>query len=255
MTTARTPVAVVTGASSGIGAATARQLAAAGFHVVLTARRKERIEALAAEITAEGHQATAHPLDVTDRPAVDSFAASLDRCDVLVNNAGGALGADPVATGDPADWRRMYEVNVIGTLNLTQALLPALTASGDGTVVVLSSTAGLATYEGGGGYVAAKHGAHILAETLRLEIVGTPVRVIEIAPGMVRTEEFATTRFRGDTEKAAKVYAGVAEPLTADDVADTITWAVTRPSHVNIDLLVVRPRAQASNSKVHRELR
>jgi NADP-dependent 3-hydroxy acid dehydrogenase YdfG len=254
MTTARTPVAVVTGASSGIGAATARQLAAAGFHVVLTARRKDRVEALAAEITADGHRATAHPLDVTDRPAVDSFAASLDRCDVLVNNAGGALGADPVATGDPADWRRMYEVNVIGTLNLTQALLPALTASGDGTVVVLSSTAGLATYEGGGGYVAAKHGAHVLAETLRLEIVGTPVRVIEIAPGMVRTEEFATTRFRGDTEKAAKVYAGVAEPLTADDVADTITWAVTRPSHVNIDLLVVRPRAQASNSKVHREL-
>ncbi|MEV4330496.1 SDR family oxidoreductase [Streptomyces sp. NPDC049597] len=254
MTTARTPVAVVTGASSGIGAATARQLAAAGFHVVLTARRKDRIEAVAAEITAAGHQATAHPLDVTDRSAVDSFASSLDRCDVLVNNAGGALGADPVATGDPADWRRMYEVNVIGTLNLTQALLPALTASGDGTVVVLSSTAGLATYEGGGGYVAAKHGAHVLAETLRLEIVGTPVRVIEIAPGMVRTEEFATTRFRGDTEKAAKVYAGVAEPLTADDVADTITWAVTRPSHVNIDLLVVRPRAQASNSKVHREL-
>ncbi|MDQ1009130.1 NADP-dependent 3-hydroxy acid dehydrogenase YdfG [Streptomyces sp. V4I23] len=254
MTTDRTPVAVVTGAGSGIGAATARQLAAAGFHVVLTARRKDRIEAVAAEITAAGHQATAHPLDVTDRPAVDSFAASLDRCDVLVNNAGGALGADPVATGDPADWRRMYEVNVIGTLNLTQAFLPALTASGDGTVVVLSSTAGLATYEGGGGYVAAKHGAHVLAETLRLEIVGTPVRVIEIAPGMVRTEEFATTRFRGDTEKAAKVYAGVAEPLSADDVADTITWAVTRPSHVNIDLLVVRPRAQASNSKVHREL-
>lgn len=253
MTTAGTPVAVVTGASSGIGAATARQLAAAGHHVVLTARRKDRIEALAAELTSAGHRATAHPLDVTDRAAVDAFAESLDRCDVLVNNAGGALGADPVATGDPADWRRMFEVNVIGTLNLTQALLPALTASGDGTIVVLSSTAGLSTYEGGGGYVAAKHGEHVLAETLRLEIVGTPVRVIEIAPGMVRTEEFATTRFRGDTEKAAKVYAGVAEPLTADDVADTITWAVTRPSHVNIDLLVVRPRAQASNSKVHRE--
>ncbi|MET9425143.1 SDR family oxidoreductase [Streptomyces sp. NPDC006540] len=254
MSTAGTPVAVVTGASSGIGAATGRQLAAAGYHVVLTARRKDRIEALADELTAAGHQATAYALDVTDRPAVDSFAATLERCDVLVNNAGGALGADPVATGDPADWRHMFEVNVIGTLNLTQALLPALTASGDGTVVILSSTAGLSTYEGGGGYVAAKHGEHVLAETLRLEIVGTPVRVIEVAPGMVRTEEFATTRFRGDTDKAAKVYAGVAEPLTADDVADTITWAVTRPPHVNIDLLVVRPRAQASNSKVHREL-
>ncbi|THA76732.1 SDR family oxidoreductase [Streptomyces sp. A0592] len=254
MSTAATRTAVVTGASSGIGAATARQLAAAGYHVVLTARRKDRIEALAAELTDAGHTATAHALDVTDRTAVDALAASLDRCDVLVNNAGGAIGAEPVATGDPADWRTMYEVNVIGTLNVTQALLPALTASGDGTVVVLSSTAGHATYEGGAGYVAAKNGARVLAETLRLEIVGQPVRVIEIAPGMVRTEEFAKTRFRGDADKAEKVYAGVAEPLTADDVADTITWAVTRPSHVNIDLLVVRPRAQASNTKVHREL-
>jgi NADP-dependent 3-hydroxy acid dehydrogenase YdfG len=250
---------VITGASSGIGAATARQLSAAGYHVVLAARRKDRVEALAAELTALGRFATAHALDVTDRPAVDAFAAlladdpALD-LRVLVNNAGGALGADPVATGDPADWRAMYEVNVLGTLNTTQALLPALTASGDGTVVVISSTAGHATYEGGAGYVAAKHGAHVLAETLRLEIVGTPVRVIEIAPGMVKTDEFATVRFHGDTEKAAKVYAGVAEPLTADDVADTVTWAVTRPSHVNVDLLVLRPRAQASNTKVHREL-
>ncbi|MFC5799362.1 SDR family NAD(P)-dependent oxidoreductase [Streptomyces formicae] len=250
------PIAVVTGASSGIGAATARGLAAAGYHVILTARRKDRIEALAAELTEAGHHATAHALDVTDRAAVDAFAASLDGdapVKVLVNNAGGALGADPVATGDPADWRRMYEVNVLGTLHVTQALLPALTASGDGTVVVLTSTAGHATYEGGAGYVAAKNGARVLAETLRLEIVGTPVRVVEIAPGMVKTEEFASTRFRGDTEKAAKVYAGVAEPLTADDVADTITWAVTRPAHVNVDLLIVRPRAQASNTKVHRE--
>ncbi|MFE3606282.1 SDR family NAD(P)-dependent oxidoreductase [Streptomyces goshikiensis] len=254
MSTAATRTAVVTGASSGIGSATARQLAEAGYHVVLTARRKERIEALAAELTAAGHAATAYALDVTDRAAVDAFAAALDRCDVLVNNAGGAIGAEPVATGDPADWRTMYEVNVIGTLHVTQALLPALTASGDGTVVVLSSTAGHATYEGGAGYVAAKNGARVLAETLRLEIVGQPVRVIEIAPGMVKTEEFAKTRFRGDAEKAEKVYAGVAAPLSADDVADTIAWAVTRPSHVNIDLLVVRPRAQASNTKVHREL-
>ncbi|MFD4719308.1 SDR family NAD(P)-dependent oxidoreductase [Streptomyces sp. NPDC058423] len=251
-----TPIAVVTGASSGIGAATARSLAAAGYHVVLTARRKDRVEALAAELRDAGHPATAHRLDVTDRAAVDAFVSSLDDSGpvkVLVNNAGGALGADPVATGDPSDWRQMYEVNVIGTLNLTQALLPALTASGDGTVVILSSTAGHATYEGGAGYVAAKHAEHVLAETLRLEIVGTPVRVVEIAPGMVKTEGFATTRFRGDTEKAAKVYEGVAEPLTAEDVAETVTWAVTRPAHVNIDLLIVRPRAQASNTKVHRE--
>lgn len=251
-----TRTAVVTGASSGIGAATARELAGAGFHVVLTARRTDRLEALAKELAAAGRSVSVHALDVTDRPAVDAFAADLadlPPVHVLVNNAGGALGTDPVATADPADWRAMFEVNVLGVLNVTQALLPALSASGDGTIVVLSSTAGLATYEGGGGYVAAKHGAHVIAETLRLELNGHPVRVIEIAPGMVRTEEFALTRFGGDAEKAARVYQGVAEPLTADDVADTITWAVTRPPHVNIDLLVVRPRAQASNTKVHRE--
>ncbi|MEU4045626.1 SDR family NAD(P)-dependent oxidoreductase [Streptomyces antibioticus] len=247
-------IAVVTGASSGIGAATARQLAAAGYRVVLTARRKDRIEALAEEIVTAGGRATAYQLDVTDRAAVDEFATAFQTIGVLVNNAGGALGADTVAAGDPADWRTMYETNVIGTLNLTQALLPKLVASGDGTVVVVSSTAGHGTYEGGGGYVAAKHGAHVLAETLRLEIVGQPVRVIEIAPGMVRTDEFALTRFGGDRDRAAKVYEGVAEPLTADDVAETITWAVTRPHHVNVDLLVLRPRAQASNTKIHREL-
>ncbi|OSZ60353.1 oxidoreductase [Streptomyces pharetrae CZA14] len=248
-------IAVVTGASSGIGAATARQLAAAGYRVVLTARRKDRIEALAEEITAAGHSATAYQLDVTDRAAVDEFATAFRTVGVLVNNAGGALGLDPVESGDPADWRQMYETNVIGTLNLTQALLPKLEASGDGTVVVVSSTAGHGTYEGGAGYVAAKHGAHVLAETLRLEIVGRPVRVVEVAPGLVKTEEFALTRFGGDSERAEQVYQGVPDPLTADDVADTITWAVTRPSHVNIDLLVVRPRAQASNTKLHRETR
>ncbi|KAK1180143.1 SDR family NAD(P)-dependent oxidoreductase [Streptomyces sp. NBS 14/10] len=248
-----TRTAVVTGASSGIGAATARRLAAAGFRVVLAARRKERVEALAAELTEAGHEAEAYPLDVTDRAAVDAFAAALDRCDVLVNNAGGALGTEPVATADPADWRAMYEVNVVGVLNVTQALLPALIASGDGTVVVLSSTAGHIAYEGGGGYVAAKHGTHAIAATLRLELCGDPVRVIEIAPGMVRTDEFALNRYRGDEDKAAAVYEGVAEPLTADDVADTVEWAVTRPSHVNIDLMVIRPRAQAAQHKVHRE--
>ncbi|MEE1931508.1 SDR family NAD(P)-dependent oxidoreductase [Streptomyces sp. TRM 70351] len=248
-----TRTAVVTGASSGIGAATARRLAAAGYRVVLTARRAERVEALAEELNGAGHAAEARPLDVTDRAAVDAFAAALDGVDVLVNNAGGALGTDPVAEGDPADWRAMYEVNVLGVLHVTQALLPALRASGDGTVVVVSSTAGHGVYEGGGGYTAAKHGVHALTETLRLELCGEPVRVIEIAPGMVRTDEFSLTRFRGDAERAAAVYAGVPDPLTAEDVADTITWAVTRPAHVNVDLLVVRPRAQAANRKVHRE--
>ncbi|MCP9210183.1 SDR family NAD(P)-dependent oxidoreductase [Streptomyces cucumeris] len=248
-----TRTAVITGASSGIGAATAHRLAAAGFRVVLTARRADRIEALAAELTEAGHEARAHVLDVTDREAVNAFAASLDRCDVLVNNAGGAVGTETVAKAEPDDWRAMFEVNVLGVLQVTQALLPALTASGDGTVVVMSSTAGHLAYEGGGGYVAAKHGAHAIAATLRLELCGEPVRVIEIAPGMVKTDEFAVKRFRGDASKAAAVYEGVAEPLTADDVADTVEWAVTRPSHVNIDLLVVRPRAQAAQHKVHRE--
>jgi NADP-dependent 3-hydroxy acid dehydrogenase YdfG len=252
----REQVAVVTGASSGIGAATARRLAAEGFRVVLVARRAERIEQVAKEI---GAAATAQVLDVTDRTAVAAFAASLDRVDVLVNNAGGAFGAESVADGDPEDWRRMYEVNVLGVLHMTQALLPALRAAGGdgadgaGTVLVLSSTAAFTPYEGGGGYVAAKAGAHAIAGTLRLELVGEPVRVIEIAPGMVRTDEFALTRFGGDAAKAASVYAGVDEPLTAEDVADSIAWTVTRPPHVNVDLLVVRPRAQAAQHRIARK--
>jgi NADP-dependent 3-hydroxy acid dehydrogenase YdfG len=250
-----TRTAVVTGASSGIGAATARSLAEAGYHVALAARRTDRLDALAKELTGAGRSASVHALDVTDRGAVDSFAAALadlPPLHVLVNNAGGALGTDPVATGDPAEWRTMYDVNVLGTLNVTQALLPMLTASGDGTIVILSSTAALAAYEGGGGYVAAKHAEHVIAETLRLELCGQPVRIIEIAPGMVKTEEFSLTRFHGDAERAEAVYAGVPDPLTAQDVAETIAWAVSRPAHVNVDLLVLRPRAQASNSKVFR---
>jgi NADP-dependent 3-hydroxy acid dehydrogenase YdfG len=253
MGTGQHRVAVVTGASSGIGAATARRLAAEGFEVVLTARRTERIEELAKEIESQGGAARAITLDVTDRAAVDAFAAALGRIDVLVNNAGGAFGAESVEQGDPADWLAMYQVNVLGVLHMTQALLPGLRESGDGTVLILSSTAALAAYEGGGGYVAAKHAAHTIAATLRLELVGEPIRVIEIAPGMVKSEGFAVTRFRGDEAKAAAVYQGVSHPLTAEDIADTVAWAVTRPSHVNIDLLVVRPRAQASNYKVHRD--
>src|SRR5215475_6267846 len=249
------PIAVVTGASSGIGAATAVRLdaAEAGYHVILTARRANRIDAVAERIRAEGGSARARVLDVTDRAAVDSFADSLDRCDVLVNNAGGAFGGETVAEADPTDWRAMYEVNVLGTLNVTQALLPRLIASGAGTIVVMGSTAGFVAYEGGGGYVAAKHGEHAIAATLRLELFDQPVRVIEIAPGMVRTDEFALNRYRGDADKAAAVYAGVREPLTADDVADVVTWAITRPAHVNVDLLVIRPRAQAAQHKVYRE--
>ena len=247
------PVAVVTGASSGIGAATAVRLAQAGYQVVLAARRADRIEAVARQIRDGGGQADPALLDVTDQAAVQAFGADLDRCDVLVNNAGAAFGADSVADSDPADWQAMYDVNVLGTLQVTQALLPRLIASEAGTIVIMGSTAGFIGYEGGGGYVAAKHAEHALAGTLRLELYDQPVRIIEIAPGMVRTDEFAVNRYRGDAAAAAAVYAGVAEPLTADDVADTVAWAVTRPPHVNVDLLVLRPRAQAAQHKVHRE--
>ncbi|MFI6551362.1 SDR family oxidoreductase [Streptomyces prunicolor] len=244
--------AVITGASSGIGAATARELARAGFTVVLAARRADRLEALAKEIRTDGGTAQVHPLDVTDREAVTAFAEQVESCDVLVNIAGGAYGTEEIAQADPDDWRRMYEVNVLGALHVTQSLMPQLLASGDGTVVVLSSTASFTCYEGGGGYSAAKHGAHVLAETLRLEACGQPLRVVEIAPGMVQTEEFSLNRYRGNADKADAVYAGVPDPLVAEDIADTVAWAVTRPSHVNIDLLVVRPRAQAAQHKVHR---
>jgi NADP-dependent 3-hydroxy acid dehydrogenase YdfG len=245
----QTSTAVVTGASSGIGAATARRLAREGFHVVCAARRAERIEALAAEIGG-----TPVACDVTDARSVAALAEVVgDRLDVLVNNAGGAFGASPVAEADSDDWRRMYEVNVIGLMQVTRALLPALVSSGAGAILNVGSTAGRIAYEGGAGYTAAKHGTQVVTETLRLELWDQPVRVMEIAPGMVRTDEFALVRFDGDRERAESVYAGVAEPLTADDIADAISWMVTRPPHVNVDELVIRPRAQAAQHKVHRQ--
>ncbi len=244
----RPPVALVTGASSGIGAASARRLAADGFHVVLGARRRDRLDALAKEIGG-----TALTLDVTDQASVDQLVEAVPECRVLVNNAGGAKGLDPIEDADPDDWAWMYDVNVLGTLRVTKAMLPALVRSGAGHVVVMSSTAGRIVYEGGAGYTAAKHGTTALAETLRLELSGKPVRVSEIAPGMVRTDEFGLVRFGGDAEKAAAVYAGVREPLTAEDIADCVGWVVTRPPHVDIDLLVVKPLAQAAQHKVHRE--
>ena len=243
-----TPSAVVTGAGSGIGAATARRLAAEGFHVWCAARREDRVAAVAEEIGG-----TPVRCDVTSADDVHALAERVgDRLDVLVNNAGGAFGADPVASAKAEDWRQMYEVNVIGLMQVTQALLPALIASGAGVIVNVGSTAGRVAYEGGGGYTAAKHGTQVVTETLRLELYDQPVRISEIAPGMVRTEEFAAVRFGGDQAKADAVYAGVAEPLVAEDIADAIGWVVTRPSHVNIDQLVIRPRAQAAQHKVHR---
>jgi len=203
-----------------------------------------------------GSVAVAMRCDVTDDASVAELAGAVERLgapvELLVNNAGGAHGADYVEHGKVADWQWMYDVDVLGTLRVTQALLPALEASGRGTVVMMSSTAGLIVYEGGGGYAAAKHAQTAMAETLRLELCGRPVRVVELDPGMVRTDEFALVRFDGDADRAAGVYAGVAEPLTAEDIADCVAWCATRPHHVNIDRLVVRPLAQAAQHKVHR---
>ena len=238
-------VALVTGASSGIGAATARSLAAAGFQVVAAARRLERCEELAREIGGRAAR-----LDVTDPESVAVLAEALPEISVLVNNAGGALGLEPVAEADEEKWRRMYETNVMGLMRVTKALLPALEESGDGHVVVIGSVAGVEIYPGGGGYTAAKHAANAVARTLRLELLGKPVRVSEVAPGMVNTE-FSLVRFEGDQEKADAVYAGVT-PLSAEDVADAVTYVVTRPPHVDIDYLSIKPTRQATARDVHR---
>jgi NADP-dependent 3-hydroxy acid dehydrogenase YdfG len=240
--------AVVTGASSGIGAATARALAKDGFHVVCAARRRERIEELATEIGG-----TAIVLDVTDAASVAAFAPQVADVEVLVNNAGGAFDASSVEQADPEVWAAMYDVNVLGPVRVTQALLPALRANGGGLVVNIGSTAGRVAYENGGGYTAAKHGLKVLTQTLRLELVAEPLRFTEIAPGMVRTEEFGLVRFEGDESKRDAVYQGVREPLVAEDIAEAVRWVASLPAHVDIDEIVVRPRAQAAQHKVHRE--
>ena len=240
------PTAVVTGASSGIGAATARALAAAGFHVVLGARRVDRCAAIAAEIGG-----TAVRLDVLDQQSVAAFVDAVPECRLLVNNAGGAKGLEPVVEADEDDWRWMWEANVLGTLRMVKGLLPALIASGDGHIVTVTSIAALEPYDNGAGYTGAKHAQAMVHRTLRGELLGQPVRLTEIAPGMVETE-FSVVRFGGDEEKAGNVYRGLT-PLTAEDVAETIAFAATRPSHVNIDQIVLKPRAQASAMRAYRE--
>ncbi|PZS35482.1 MAG: SDR family oxidoreductase [Pseudonocardiales bacterium] len=242
----RKPVAVVTGASSGIGEATARRLAAEGFSVVAAARRRDRLDALVAEIGG-----TAVTLDVREPESVAALAAAVPVCAVLVNNAGGARGLAPIAEADAEHWRWMYEVNVLGTMLVTKALLPALLASGNGHIVSINSVAGHEAYDGGGGYTAAKHAQNALLLTLRLELLGQPIRVTEVCPGLVETE-FSLVRFDGDEERASSVYEGL-QPLVAADVADCIAWAVTRPEHVNIDRIDVKPRAQATATRVARD--
>ena len=244
-TSSARPVAVVTGASSGIGAATARELAGQGFQVVLGARRLELTEKIAAEI-----DGIALPLDVTDVESVAAFAAEVPAARVLVNNAGGAKGLASVRDAVEDDWRWMWETNVIGTLRLTRALLPALVASGDGHIITITSVAALETYDNGSGYTSAKHAQAAMHRTLRGELLGEPIRLTEIAPGLVETE-FSLVRFDGDADKADKVYAGLT-PLTADDVAEVIGFAVSRPSHVNLDTIVLKPRDQASATRAFR---
>lgn len=247
MTESRTRVAVVTGASSGIGAAAAKSLAAAGWHVVLGARRMERLEEVAASIGGR-----AAYLDVTDPASIEAFTAKIDSVDLLVNNAGGALGATSVAEADDEQWLAMYDLNVMSTLRVTRALLPKLIASGDGQIITIGSIAAREPYKGGAGYNAAKHGVAALMRVLRLELLGQPVRVSQIDPGMVETE-FSLVRFAGDAERAAKVYEGMT-PLTAQDIAETVAWIASRPAHVNIDQVLIMPRDQAAAAIVHREL-
>jgi len=242
---AHSRVAVVTGASSGIGAATATTLAAQGYHVVAVARRADRIQRLADEIGG-----TAVSADITDDDAVNALSARLDRVDVLVNNAGGAKGLTPVAEADLDDWRWMWETNVMGTLRVTRALLGKLIASGDGLIVTVTSIAALEVYDGGAGYTAAKHAQAAMHRTLRGELLGKPVRLTEIAPGAVQTE-FSLVRFGGDATRADTVYAGIT-PLEAKDVAEVIGFVASRPSHVNLDQIILRPRDQASASRFSR---
>lgn len=242
-------LAVVTGASSGIGAATAKLLADNGFEVIAAARRIDRLQ----ELAATHKNIKAAQLDVTDQASVDNFAKSLGNQSIalLVNNAGGAFDSAPLEKSDPAIWQKTFEVNVLGTMRLTKALLPALRANGKSHIVVVTSTAGHGVYENGGSYTTSKAAEVALTQTLRLELNGEPIRITEIAPGMVKTEEFSKVRL-GSNEAAEKVYAGVAEPLVAEDIAETIRWCAMLPSHVNIDSLIVRPVAQAANHKIHR---
>jgi NADP-dependent 3-hydroxy acid dehydrogenase YdfG len=238
---------VVTGASSGIGEATARALAADGWTVVCAARRLDRVTALAAEL---GPRAVGRHLDVTDQASVDALAGGIDHCDLLVNNAGGAKGMTRLAEADPAEWRWMFETNVLGTVRVTKALLPKLLEAPAGLVVNVVSIAGHHPYAGGAGYNAAKFGQRALTEVLRRELAGTPVRVTEIDPGMVETE-FSLVRFGGDEAAAAAVYDGV-EPLVPEDVAEAIRWVAARPARVNVDSLMITSRDQIGPVKIRR---
>jgi len=240
------PIAVVTGASSGIGAAAAKHLADAGYALVLGARRMDKLQAVAEPLGAK-----ALALDVMDAQSVLAFCAQVPAVHVLINNAGGAQGAETIAEAVDEKWETMYDSNVLGTMRMVRGLLPKLEASGAGHIVNIGSVAGIEVYPGGAGYTAAKHAVKALTETLRIELLGKPIRVTEVAPGLVETD-FSLIRFGGDTERAKKPYADMT-PLTADDIAEAIVWVVSRPAHVNIDTLVIKPLDQATATLIHRD--
>jgi NADP-dependent 3-hydroxy acid dehydrogenase YdfG len=243
--------AVITGASSGIGAATARLLAKNGYHVIAAARRMDRLDALAKEDSA----IEAFQLDVTVQSEIDALAKHLHGkpVSILINCAGGAFESDSINDSDPEIWKKTFDINVVGSVRMVKAMTPLMQEFGRGHIVMISSTAGHRVYENGGSYVAAKFAETSMVETLRLELNGQPIRVTEIAPGMVKTDEFSFQRFQGDVEKAAKVYEGVTRPLVAEDVAEAIRWSVMLPSHFNVDSLMIRPIAQAQVHKVYRQ--
>lgn len=238
--------AVITGASSGIGAATARALADLGYELFVAARREERLA---------GMPGTAFALDVRDPAAIERFAAAVsgaaDHLDLLVNNAGLALGLEPLAAAVDEKWIQMWETNVLGVMRVTRALLPLLRKAAHAHIVNLGSTASFEAYPGGAGYTSSKHGLRALTRTLRLELLGEPIRVTEIDPGMVETE-FSLVRFGGDAQRAKDVYRGM-QPLTPEDVAECIAFCVTRPPHVDVDELVVRAVRQANSTTVFRD--
>jgi NADP-dependent 3-hydroxy acid dehydrogenase YdfG len=246
MTSTSRGTAVITGASSGIGAATALRLSEEGFDVVLGARRMDQLERVAAESNGR-----AHSLDVTDSASVEAFASAIEKVDVLVNNAGMASGLQPIDELEEERVSVMLETNVMGLLRVTWALMAKLEAGGGGHIVNVGSIAGFETYPGGTGYTASKHAVRAISRNMRMDLLGRPIRITEVAPGMVETE-FSMVRFDGDTQAANRVYEGM-EPLTGADVADCIAWAVTRPPHVNVDEIVVRPVAQATGTMVARD--
>jgi len=243
--------AVITGASSGIGAATARALADNGFHVIAAARRIDKLK----ELAASSPNIEAFELDVTDQASVDSLVAHLGnaKVSVLVHSAGGAFDADSVMDSDPAIWQKTFDINVVGAVRMVKALMPLFREHRKGHIVLITSTAAHRTYENGGSYAAAKFGEASLVDTLRLELNGEPIRISEIAPGMVKTEEFAKVRYKGNVDAAAKIYEGVEKPLVAEDVAEAIRWVVMLPDHFNVDSMMIKPLAQAVSHKIYRK--